>query len=599
VTRRRPNAGDSHGATGGHCAVRRFSSHATLWILLCLGAFAGMAASAGAAADDDVDRRDGAESRRVDDSADAKGDQRAERWRVEREHWYILRLAGVDCGWMRTASSTDGANQRTESEMSMSLDRGGESVRVSTETVFVETHRGEPVTLRTLQRMGQDPVETLYDFRVASRRGESDGKQVRRTVRQAGGERVDHEALPEGVWFPPAAADRYFRSRSDAGATEIVYNTVDGQSGLQVATVRSIRDGREEVEFDGRTIPATRWRVTTTSAPVESIALFSEDGVLLRSRVNLGFGELETRLSSADEVAALRPGRLPDVILSTMVRPDRPIDDVMRTRRVRMRVAMPPGTTLPDLPQVGAQRVTRSDERSAILEIDRRNPLPATPEDVADDRFREASATIDSDDPLIRTLLQRAVRGVGEASSLERAEACRAFVARFVRDKGMEVAFATASEVARRREGDCSEHAVLLAALLRADGIPSRIASGLIYVDEFAGARGVFGWHMWTQALLEVEVAGERSWRWIDLDATLRRPNHAAYILTGASAMTHGPSDPAMTAMLPLLGRMSVDVLEVEREARSSGSAPARSPRRRRSNDRRRRATPSRCLIGA
>ena len=43
-------------------------------------------------------------------------------------------------------------------------------------------------------------------------------------------------------------------------------------------------------------------------------------------------------------------------------------------------------------------------------------------------------------------------------------------------------AFATAAEVAQSREGDCTEHAVLLAALARACGIPSRVAIGLVYV---------------------------------------------------------------------------------------------------------------------
>ena len=63
--------------------------------------------------------------------------------------------------------------------------------------------------------------------------------------------------------------------------------------------------------------------------------------------------------------------------------------------------------------------------------------------------------------------------------------------------------------MAESREGDCTEHAVLLAALARACGIPARVAIGLVYVDQAGG----FGYHMWTEMYL--------SGHWIPLDATL------------------------------------------------------------------------------
>ena len=41
---------------------------------------------------------------------------------------------------------------------------------------------------------------------------------------------------------------------------------------------------------------------------------------------------------------------------------------------------------------------------------------------------------------------------------------------------------------ARTRSGDCSEHAVLLTALLRARGIPARVSHGLVYLEQRARA---------------------------------------------------------------------------------------------------------------
>ena len=65
------------------------------------------------------------------------------------------------------------------------------------------------------------------------------------------------------------------------------------------------------------------------------------------------------------------------------------------------------------------------------------------------------------------------------------------FVQREVTKKDFTQAFATASEVARSREGDCTEHAVLVAALGRAAGIPTTIETGLVY------QRGRFYYHAW------------------------------------------------------------------------------------------------------
>ena len=68
------------------------------------------------------------------------------------------------------------------------------------------------------------------------------------------------------------------------------------------------------------------------------------------------------------------------------------------------------------------------------------------------------------------------------------------------KSKNFEVAFAAASEVARNRSGDCTEHAVLAAAMCRAVGIPSRVVVGLVYVDEPSRLKG-FGYHMWNRGL--------------------------------------------------------------------------------------------------
>jgi len=53
-----------------------------------------------------------------------------------------------------------------------------------------------------------------------------------------------------------------------------------------------------------------------------------------------------------------------------------------------------------------------------------------------------------------------------------------------------------AKNIARTLRGDCTEHAVLLAAMMRVHGVESRVVSGLISAEHGYGFVG----HAWTEA---------------------------------------------------------------------------------------------------
>jgi hypothetical protein len=183
----------------------------------------------------------------------------------------------------------------------------------------------------------------------------------------------------------------------------------------------------------------------------------------------------------------------------------------------------------------------------------------------------------------VADLVGRALEGApADISPNQKAEQLRAFVREFVQTKDLSVGFATASEVARTAQGDCTEHAVLLAGLLRAAGIPSRTVSGLIYVsDPFVGQRDVFGYHMWTQAWLMPDGHAVGEPRWVDLDATRAVPFDSAHIALGVSAMDDTQLFNDLVKLAPMLGRVGIKVLEsdgaTKRRSDEGGDAPAAS----------------------
>lgn len=104
------------------------------------------------------------------------------------------------------------------------------------------------------------------------------------------------------------------------------------------------------------------------------------------------------------------------------------------------------------------------------------------------------------------------------------------------------VSIPSAVEVLRTRVGDCNEHATLATALLRALGIPARIAVGLVYT------RGKFFYHAWTEAY----VGG-----WITLDATLNQmPVDATHI-----KLLEGNLD-RQVDVAGLIGKLKIRVLD-------------------------------------
>ena len=128
---------------------------------------------------------------------------------------------------------------------------------------------------------------------------------------------------------------------------------------------------------------------------------------------------------------------------------------------------------------------------------------PQTPPDAV---YTECSSMARCDDPEIAKLARDAAPA--DAAPADFAVRAEQAVHRWLTRKNMSTNLATASEVVRSREGDCTEHAVLLAAVLRARQVPARVALGLVYWDAHSALAG----HAWTEAWL--------NGRWVTLDAT-------------------------------------------------------------------------------
>lgn len=463
----------------------------------------------------------------------------------DHDRWFVILLDGQPCGWSREQVTADGEVVLTRSETRMSIRRGEDLIRVEMESEFHETPRGEPISARSVRSVGSGPMVREIEW--------TDQGII---VRRSEGDRTSQERRSpfEGDWLTPAAAAEFVRARLAAGARSIEYRTIDPAGGADL--VRVVMTGFEPdgVEVLGRQIEGVRCDVVSSASPGMVVQTWLDSsGRTLRTQIPFGGLSLATVLS--DRATALREVEAPELMVQTLIRPNRPIREPRRVTIGRYVLIAPDDRALAGLPETSVQRVEPLGGGRARVIVQMSAPTAAEPDDTAP--YLAPSSMIDSADPEIIALARRATAGSG-ADRAARAEALRRAVFRHITDKSLGVGFASASEACRTRAGDCSEHAVLLAAVLRAEGIPARVVSGLVYADEFLGSRDVFGFHMWTQALIDHDDGP----RWIDLDATLPRgtPFDATHIALVVSALGDDASAGDMTSIAALLGALRVDV---------------------------------------
>jgi hypothetical protein len=471
-----------------------------------------------------------------------------EAWTLVSDHWYTLEIAGAKSGWMNQTVHSDGERYRTAEQVHMSIGRGsGAPVEIDMSSSFIESHDGRPISCSVVQGMSRQPMESSWVFH---------DDRVVRTTRQGSIEKTTDLPLASEPWLPPQAAHRFWKERSEAGAEEITFRTVDPEQGMEPAVITMKLRDRGEFTFDGRTMPVTIWdsSLSLGALSISAVEKMSSDGVLVHQEIRAGFAmsfSLSTQAEAQRAAAAA-----PDLLAKTFIAPDAPIRNVMGSTKAVYSLRLADGSAMPAIPSSGAQRVDAgSDGLVATVTIDVNARPTAETADTAE--WLESSVLVDAADPQVAALARSAVRDAGD-DPLARAEALRAAVHRHITLKGLDTAFASASETAKLQRGDCSEHAVLLCAMLRAQSIPARVATGLLYVDDFAGHEDIFGWHMWTQALIDGS--------WVDFDATLPRRYHAGHILTSVSALGDGAASTDLASIISLMGKLKIDVVDIEHE---------------------------------
>lgn len=464
------------------------------------------------------------------------------------ESWDVIYLASSKVGFAHTETLLRQTGSEslyvTRIETQMELVRGADAARVTTASDIIENEQGKIVGFSSKMATSGQPVEAVGRL--------ADGKfKVEQTA--LGRTREYEMEMPSEV-IGPVAATRLMKEKGFAPGTSYGFRTYEPD----VAKVFSMKIqvlGKEEVEILGTKRQLHKLEATQSILPMMTIYEWCDgDGVVMKTEIK----QLAMVTLKATKEEALRASKSPPI--DFMKRLSVPCNIViphpyLTSEASYVATSLDPNSTI-SAPSSSTQTVRKEADgiyinvatRAYAAERSLQVPIKA-PQLV---EFTEPSTYIQSDDPRIVSIAQKVAGNT--RNSYEVAMALCEWVGDNVLVKNFSVGFATAGEVAKHLEGDCTEHAVLLAALLRAAGIPSKCVVGVLY------AKGQFYYHLWNEAFVS---------EWMPLDATLKRGGNswdAVHIRLAETSASSSTPFLDLAAIFPALGNMKIDVLNLKVE---------------------------------
>jgi hypothetical protein len=287
--------------------------------------------------------------------------------------------------------------------------------------------------------------------------------------------------------------------------------TLDGEESLALWPKEPARKllryvTKMEAVGNFRLPPATTWVDAETFEPLKMEFDFP------------GFGGRVCFLRTTKEAATAPVTRPIELFNAQSIRLDREIPGIHAGRGIVYKVTAAkdddPGSLFPT---DAHQQVKNLDATAKTFELHvqaSRGPIKgANPQPAPGKEFTASNYFINWDNDGVKGHAATAVKGLPQgATDWEKAVAVERWVNRNMKAFEFSQAMATADNVAKTLSGDCTEYAMLSAAMCRALEVPSRTVLGLVYAPAKDG-KPYLAYHMW----FEVYADGQ----WLPLDATL------------------------------------------------------------------------------
>jgi hypothetical protein len=344
--------------------------------------------------------------------------------------------------------------------------------------------------------------------------------------------------------------------------------------------------GREAHNVRG--VARDLWRLTSTASYMPSLVSTTwvdDHGADVESVTSLpGLGTLHEYVT--DRAECMKQPEGAEIFSGTLIRPQRSLENVHDLGQAVYRLTSVDLSRKLVLWNGDEQRLLSSDPGTCEVEVTapRFTAADASWQLPHDDTpqlhpYLQASAYLEVNTPIIQALGRQAVGD--ERNPVLAAHKIERFVRAYITKKDLNIGFGSAEETAKSREGDCTEHAVLCAALGRAVGLPTRCVVGFGYVPAGAevptittstdASTGLFGFHMWAEAWI-----GDG--KWVPMDAALDGFDVGHIAITKSALEEVNPIVDLNVPVLQLMEKLKIEIVKTVPKADMPRPSPPVPP---------------------
>ena len=466
------------------------------------------------------------------------------------ESWSLIHLDGQRAGHVHSVRTVKAGEVETSVQSRMKMRRMGQDIVINSNLKQVETVDGKPLRFSSLMEMSAQPTV---------REGVIENGKLRLTT-TSGGNTTVKEMDWDPEWLLSEGTRLMSRKKGFAPGTKYKYKSFNADYGAaEEVDVEVVDVETKKVLGEDRKLARVRAKFSIQKGVVSTTWVDDKGEEQITEVAAMG---LKILMEACTKEEALKDasGELPEVFFQTMPRSNLALPRPRDITALTVRLERPEAGFSEWKPPEATQKVLGRDAKSVTLAI-----APLASGGPVEDRaiYLKPSPGVQCDDAEI---VQAAKEVAGDEKDPARlAGKLAGWVHERIDKKSMDIGAASAKEVFKNRSGDCSEHAVLLAAMLRAAGIPAKVCCGYLYF------RGSWGGHAWTSAWVG---------RWVDYDATLGAgPADAARIkFSETDGEDAGAIMEGMRGAGFMHGGMKIDVLEYAIDGRAVKAAPFAPP---------------------
>jgi tetratricopeptide (TPR) repeat protein len=428
----------------------------------------------------------------------------AEDTKVLYDQYFIYKIKDTQIGYghvIQTSKTDNGKNLIiTNRQSEQKFQRFGFTVKIAQQSQFIEDETGAPISFSSSTESQGENGEMSGEFIT------SDRVKVLSTVN--GVKKTEEIKLNKNILFPYAISRLIKDNKSD----NIEYSTLDPSVDFRIINYSAKKVGSESLFTNGLQGDFIKYKVSMNILPnLSSFEWYDADGRVVKELASI----LNLESIAVPKEQIFYQTKTVDILDQSLIPVDTSFTNPAGLEQVNYKI---------EVQNQDPESIIVSDDRQRIIQVTGNTAyLKVKTEQESDEKFSYPVNTknmneflktgpfIISNDPEIKT---KTLNVIGqEKDAYKIVKKLEKWVFDTITTKDFSVNFANSKEILKTKEGDCTEHSILLASMLRAAGIPSKVVIGLIYTDK---PQDAFGYHMWVKAY---------TGKWVNLDPSFPDKN--------------------------------------------------------------------------